>query len=175
MNDVAAFVGGGPGGDERQTSTASDEEITGASLWLLCEAGSHRFALPVTNVIETMRILPLETIASAPAIVLGLSIIRGDTVPVIDTARLFGGEFVRYERLVSARTSSRTVAFAASAVIAVQSIADTKCHELPPLLQDADAIAAIARLDGEFAFLLQTARVVPDDLSIADGDQQRGA
>ena len=32
-------------------------------LWLLCTAGSHRFALPMASVVETMRMLPVEAVS----------------------------------------------------------------------------------------------------------------
>jgi purine-binding chemotaxis protein CheW len=153
---------------ERSSEAGSDAESV-ADLWLLCTAGSHRFALPIADVIETMRALPVETIAGAPPFVRGLSVIRGAAVPVLDTARLFGGAAAHYERLIAVRTGARTIAFAASAVLAVQSITGSGPDELPPLLQDADTIGAIARLDEELVFFLRTARALPDDFHV-DGD-----
>jgi len=155
-----------------KAAVAVSDDIAAADLWLLCKAGSHCFALPMCNVIETMRTLPIETIASAPPIVLGLCVIRGMAVPVIDTARLFGGEAARYERLVTVRTGERIVAFAASAVLAMQSIEPGRLGELPPLLRDADAIAAVGRLDEDLVFFLHAARAMPDDF-LVKGDTER--
>lgn len=145
-----------------------------ADLWLLCAAGSHHFALPMANVIETMRMLPVETVVGAPPLVCGLSVIRGAAVPVIDTVRLFGGESAHYERLVTVRTGERTVAFAASAVFTVQSIKDSGRERLPPLLRDAHTIAAIARLDQELVFFLHAARALPDDFRVDDDAGSEG-
>jgi purine-binding chemotaxis protein CheW len=163
-NAAATDRGNTIAGRFRQSDSAAE---SGADLWLLCTAGSHRFALPIANVIETMRVLPVETVAGAPSFVRGLSVIHGAAVPVLDTARLFGAEAARYERLVTVRTGERTVAFAASAVLAVQSIDGSQPDELPPLLQDADTIGAVARLDEELVFFLRTARALPDDFHVS--------
>ncbi len=137
-------------------------------LWLLCTAGLHRFALPMANVIETMRMLPVEAVDGPPRLVCGLSIIRGAAVPVIDTARLFDDEAARYERLVTVRIGERTVAFSASAVLGVQLIQGSECEEMPPLLRDAEVIGALARLDEQLVFFLRAARALPDDFHISD-------
>jgi purine-binding chemotaxis protein CheW len=156
------------------TAGRSAEPVFGAQrasadLWLVCTAGPHRFALPASSVIETMRMLPIETVAGAPPFVCGLSVIRGAAVPVLDTARLFGTEAARYQRLVTVRIGERTAAVAASAVVALQSIDGGELDELPPLLRDADAIGAIARLDEELVFFLRAARVLAGDF-YANGD-----
>ena len=139
-------------------------------LWLLCQAGSHRFALPMANVIETMRMLPIEAVSGPPRLVCGLSLIRGAAVPVIDTARLFDDEAARYQRLVTVRTGERTVAFAASAVLGVQLIRGSQREEFPPLLRDAEVIEALARSDEQLVFFLRVARALPDDFHISDND-----
>jgi len=136
--------------------------------WLLCTAGSHRFALPMANVIETMRMLPVEAVSGPPRLVCGLSIIRGAAVPVIDTARIFDDEAARYERLVTVRAGERTVAFSASAVLGVRLIQGSECEELPPLLRDAEVIGALTRLDKQLVFFLRAARALPDDFQIGD-------
>lgn len=140
-----------------RTETVSDEN------WLLCRVASHQFALPLQQVIETMRSQPVEAVAGAPAMVLGLSVIRGAPTPVIDTARLFDGEPGRGDLLVTVRTPSRTVAFAADSFVGVRSIEAKELDALPPLLRDAQAIAGLKTLDEELVFFLQAARVLPDE------------
>jgi purine-binding chemotaxis protein CheW len=147
---------------------AFPEKTPSTDLWLLCQAGSHRFALPMANVIETMRMLPVEAVSGPPRLVCGLSIIRGAAVPVIDTARMFDDEAARYERLITIRTGERTVAFAASAVLGVQLIQADECEELPPLLREAETITALTRLDERLVFFLRAARALPDDFHVND-------
>jgi purine-binding chemotaxis protein CheW len=132
--------------------------------WLLCRDGSHQFALPVPHVIETMRMLPIKSLAGAPPMVRGICIIRGAPTPVVDCALMFNERPAPSERLVTVRTGKRTVAFATQAVLGVQAIRVEALERLPPLLSNVQTIAAMRALDGELVFLLQIARVIPDDV-----------
>jgi purine-binding chemotaxis protein CheW len=165
-NAAARDPGKAAHGHHREAT--SHEKDHNADLWLLCQAGSHRFALPMANVIETMRLLPIEAVSGPPRLVCGLSIIRGAAVPVIDTARIFDDKAARYERLVTVRTGERIVAFAASAVLGVQLLQGSECAALPPLLRDAEVIAALARVDEQLVFFLRVARALPDDFHVND-------
>jgi len=140
-----------------------DGRKSASPYWLLCRAATHRFALPVADVIETMRMLPVEPVAGAPAMVRGLCVIRGTPTPVVDAAMLFDEKPAQGDRLVTVRTQTRTVALLADAVDGVRAIAAAELDELPPLLRDARTIAGMKTLDEELVFFLQTARAVPDD------------
>ena len=148
-----------------QPSVAVNGEHKGCTAdWLLCRVGSHQFALPVPQVIETMRMLPIEPLVGAPPMVRGLCIIRGAPTPVVDSASMFDDQPTQYERLVTVRTGKRTIAFATEAVLGVRAIRADELEQLPPLLSDVQTIAAMRALDGELVFLLQIARVIPDDV-----------
>ncbi|MGH6725160.1 MAG: chemotaxis protein CheW [Pseudolabrys sp.] len=143
--------------------TTNGEGKSASPHWLLCRVAAHHFALPVADVIETMRMLPVESIAGAPAIVRGLCVIRGVPTPVVDAAMLFDDEPAHGDRLVTARTQTRTVAFVADAVVGVRAIEATELDKLPPLLRDVQTIAVMKTLDEELVFFLQTARVLPEE------------
>jgi purine-binding chemotaxis protein CheW len=135
--------------------------------WLLCRAGSFVCALPLTNVIEIMRILRIEPIADAPDFVRGLAIIRGVATPVVDIAHLFGGSPAAPHRLVTVKAGTRVVALAVDSVLGVRSMDTAGITEaLPPLLRDAasDMVSAIGRLDADLLFFLNTAGIVPEAL-----------
>jgi purine-binding chemotaxis protein CheW len=144
----------------------NDAGGAGTATWLLCRAGTSTCALPIGQVIETMRIRPIEAVAGAPPYVRGLSIIRGAPVPVVEAGLMFGDRPALSERLVTMRIGSRTVALAVESVIGVRDIAAGTCAALPPLLRDAgrETIAAIGSLDAEFLFVLRIARIVPEDV-----------
>jgi purine-binding chemotaxis protein CheW len=141
----------------------SDQRQASATV-LLCRAGSHHFALPMQHVVETMRMLPVETVAGCPPIVLGISVIRGAPTPVIDAALLFDGQPGRYERLVTVRTGKRTIALATQAVVGVREMADDDLDDLPPLLGSVEEIAGLTTLDQHLVFLLRAARIISDDV-----------
>ena len=125
-----------------------------------------RCALPIEQVIEIMRPLPIEQIGGTPRYVRGLSIIRGAPVPVVDLGLVLGETATRATRLIALRTTTRTIALAVESVIGITAAADTTFDQLPPLLRDAaaDTVAAIAALDGELIVLLHAARLVPEEL-----------
>ena len=132
--------------------------------WLLCRAGSHHFALPMQQVVETMRMLPIEQVAGCPPIVCGVSVIRGAPTAVIDAALLFDDQPGRRERLVTVRTGRRTIALATQAVVGVREMADDELDDLPPLLGDVEAIAGLTTLDQQLVFLLRAARIISDEI-----------
>ena len=150
---------------ERSDGVAS----AGRTSWLLCRAGSHLCAIPLAQVIEIMRHLPIETIAGAPPFVRGLCVIRGAVVPVIDSGLLLGEVATDAARLVAIRTGSRTAALAVDLVLGIHALADDVRNALPPLMRNAasETIAAVGTLDAELLFFLRTTLSVPEDLPIA--------
>ena len=146
-----------------QALPAKNDEL---AMFLLCRVRARWCALPLRHVIETMRPLPTTPIPGAPSFVVGLAIIRGMPVPVVDLSRLLSGIDTLPTRLVCVRTERGRVALAVDHVHGVRSLASESLHALPPLLQCADAqvIAAVGMLDAELLLVMQIARVVPEDL-----------
>ncbi len=135
--------------------------------FLVARSGAVLCALPIAQVAETMRPLPVEPLGSMPAFVLGISIIRGVPVPVVDCARLLGagpGAPGRYLTLKPG--GERHVALAVDAVLGVRDLAQAAFRELPPLLREAGAetLAALSALDAELLVCLHGARLVPESV-----------
>ncbi|HVZ36331.1 MAG TPA: chemotaxis protein CheW, partial [Polyangiaceae bacterium] len=59
---------------------------------LVCRVRARLCALPVTQVVETLRPLPAERLAGMPAFVTGVGMIRGEPVPIVDPGLLLGDE-----------------------------------------------------------------------------------
>jgi purine-binding chemotaxis protein CheW len=137
---------------------------TGQEDWLLCHAGSSHYALPLGNVVEIMRVLPIEPIADAPLYVLGLSIIRGTPALVIDVALMCGGHTAPFHQFITTTAGRQIVALAVNRVLGVRSI--KAGAPLPPLLREAASglVSTIGRLDAELLLFLSKARIVPDEL-----------
>jgi purine-binding chemotaxis protein CheW len=151
-----------------------------ADVVLVCRVGSWLCALPIAQVEETMRPLPVEPLAAGPAFVLGLSIIRGVPTPVVDTGALLGArDRRRPSRLVVLRLQdgNRRVALAMEAVLGVRTIPTAVLDQLPPLLRDAsrDVLTAVGALDDAFLLALHAGRLVPEsvwDALAAGGEPQ---
>ncbi|MDI1327193.1 MAG: chemotaxis protein CheW [Brevundimonas sp.] len=139
---------------------------TNSKNWLVCRLDSRLYALPLENVIETMRPLPIEPLARSAEFVLGLCIHRGIPAPVFDTGLIFGERLAQPKRFVAIRIGSQVVVMAFDEVIGLRSIGLDAGAELPPLLRDADSdtVGAIGVLDAELLMFLNTARIVPEGL-----------
>jgi purine-binding chemotaxis protein CheW len=124
-------------------------------------------ALPVGVLAETMRPLPITPLPGSPRFVLGVSIIRGEPVPVIDVATLLvDADPTEPTRFVTVEVGERTAALAVDAVLGVRTLPPDEFDALPPLLEGAngDVIAAIGTLDAELLLVLRTGRLVPDSV-----------
>lgn len=112
-----------------------------------------------------MRPLEIDPFPGAPRFVLGVSVIRGLTVPVVDAGALLDESSpTRTRRLVLLRAGARRVALAVEAVLDVRRLPKTTTAELPPLLASsrADVVDALGTLDHELFVLLRSAQLVPD-------------
>jgi len=114
-----------------------------------------------------MRPLPIESLPSLPPFLIGLSIVRGAPIPVVDagyllTAKATGAAATRF---VTIKLGSRRAALAVDAVIGVRDLAAAAAHELPPLLHDAEELVqTIGALDADLLLVLRSARIVPESV-----------
>jgi purine-binding chemotaxis protein CheW len=133
---------------------------------LLCRIGDRLLAVPLVNVVETMRPLPVESFPSTSRFILGVSTVRGAVVPVIDVGCLTGGGAGNPGRFVTIGVDGRTVVLAVDAVVGVQSLDGASLYDLPPLLDsvDREIFAAIGTLDAELLVVLDTAFLVQDSV-----------
>jgi purine-binding chemotaxis protein CheW len=117
---------------------------------LIFGVGRLLCALPLANVLETVRPLPVQPLAEAGGGLLGVAVIRGRAVPVIDTARLLGDPGAVPRRFVTVETPNGTIAFATGAVHGVRaaqrSAATTPGADAAP---GGMLIEAVGVLDGQ--------------------------
>ena len=134
---------------------------------LLCRVRERLCSLPLEHVVETMRPLPVQSLAGSPAFVWGVSIIRGAAIPVVDVGIVLGTHAPpKPTRFVTIRTGENQVALSVEEVLGVREITLASLRELPPLLREAaaDVVYAIGTLDTNLLFALQGARIVPDSV-----------
>lgn len=135
------------------------------SALLVC-AGDHTCALRLSHVVEVMRALPVEALAGAPEMVLGLAVIRGNPVPVVHLGSLFHSESGACGRFVVVRAGERRVALAVDAIVGIRAFDPAAFGGMPPLLREAakSAVETVGALDSELLFVLNTAGIVPREL-----------
>jgi purine-binding chemotaxis protein CheW len=147
---------------------------------LLCRAGVHYCALPLTAVSETMRRLEVRAIAPCPAFVEGLTLVRGVAMPLVNLARLLGQlESAPAVRFVHVTTGSRSVAVGVDEVVGVRLIEVGSASDFPPLLGGVreQFVDALTTLDRELLLVLSSARLLPestwDSLLVGEATGQR--
>jgi purine-binding chemotaxis protein CheW len=110
---------------------------------------------------EVMRRCAVERVESAPNFTLGLALIRGESVPVVDAGVLLTGQACEGARFVVLRVSDRRVALAVDEVLGARRIDAGELGRLPPLLAGAqDLVRAIAVLDGRLVDVLESGRLI---------------
>jgi len=132
---------------------------------LVVSAGPHRVGVPLASVRETMRPLPVEPLRDAPPFTLGLSVIRGASVPVVDLGACLGRADARpsFSRFVTLAVGDRTVALAVESVEGVVTVNDAELEAMPPLFARAagGVVETLARHDAALLLVLEASRVVP--------------
>ncbi|MDB5581688.1 MAG: chemotaxis protein CheW [Bradyrhizobium sp.] len=124
-------------------------------------------ALPSIHVQETMRVLPTQLLAAAPDFVIGVALIRGMAVPVVDAGALLGEtDEPSATRFISLRIGDRSIALAVEAVLGVQELASSELQQLPPLLRDtsSEVMSALGTLDAELLSVLKLARTLTEPI-----------
>lgn len=123
-------------------------------------------ALPLASVEEIMRPLPVKPLEGMPPFVMGIAVIRGAPVPVVDTGSLLGRQGSSPTRFIALKVADRRVALAVDEVLGIRALPAETLGELPPLLRDAQrgAIELIGRLDAEFILVLRGGWLVPDSV-----------
>ena len=134
-------------------------------LALLGKVGGVICAWPVPQVREVMRRLPTEPVPGAPPFVRGLAIVRGAPIPVVDIALLLGEAVSDPAYFVTAAWNDGAVALAVDGLLGVRRLPHASLRTLPPLLGGADHefVSQIGALDDRLLFVLDSARIVPND------------
>ncbi|NUO54726.1 MAG: hypothetical protein HOV80_38285 [Polyangiaceae bacterium] len=138
----------------------------GAAKVVVCRIGERLCAVPLPHVIETMRPLKVEPLPAMPPFVLGLAIIRGEMVPVVDVACVLGSARSDYQRFVTLVVGGRVVALAVGEVIGVRVLPTVELEALPPIVAESagNLVAAITKADVDLILVLREFRMLADPI-----------
>jgi purine-binding chemotaxis protein CheW len=110
-----------------------------------------------------MRVQPVAAVDGAPEFVLGLAVIRGGPLPVVDLQRLLTGEPGAATRFVTLRVSERYVALAVPEVLGTRVVDSESLGATPPLLEDCPSVRrSLGALDGRLFEILESARIIEE-------------
>ena len=115
-----------------------------------------------------MRPLPIKHVAGTPGFVLGVSVIRGTPVPVVDLKALLENceNSPSFGRFLTLKVEDRQVVIGVDSVVGLRNMDLTQLGELPPLLQyvTADLIASVGSRDAQLLLVLRAARILTDEV-----------
>jgi purine-binding chemotaxis protein CheW len=150
--------------DHGATSKEIDTKLTLPEQVLVVRAGETNCALRIEDIIEQMRPLPVEPLVGAPPFVLGVALIRGSPLPVVDLRLLLHPKrpVAPAGRFVTLRVADHSLALAVDQVLDARAL-DAGFVSLPPLLQDAALIAALGVIDDGLLVVLRAARLLPEE------------
>jgi len=134
---------------------------------LIVEVESRVCALPLAHVIETMRPLPIESLADVPPFVRGVAIIRGIPTPVVDLGAMLGRLNECVERFVIVRIGQKQIALSVSTVLGIRDLERAMMiQELPSLLKGAskDVVEEIGTLDEQVLLILREGWELPAEV-----------
>jgi purine-binding chemotaxis protein CheW len=130
--------------------------------FLIVQAGALRCALPLSEVREIMRPLPLKKVSGLASGVLGIAVIRGAALPVLSLGRLLRqGEEVE-NRLVVMRTPGRDCALLVGSVHGISDVDASAWEQMPKLLARVDFADQIQAEDAELMVSLSMARLLAE-------------
>jgi purine-binding chemotaxis protein CheW len=133
---------------------------------LLVRSGGQICAVPLPQVEETLRPLPLQPLAGMPPYLSGLSVIRGTPTPVVDlTALLAGARGSPARRWVTLRLGARRAALAVDDVLGVSALGGDSAAALPPLVSKATsgAMGSLGALDEQLLWVLNATRLLSEE------------
>jgi purine-binding chemotaxis protein CheW len=139
----------------------------GAGTALVFLAGALYCALPLDQIIETMRPLPVQPLAGTGSTVLGICVMRGTPTPVVDVAGVLGGHTATVCRFVAVRTDRGPVALATGKVFGIQPVDTTVATgRQASLLSEAPTglIAGVGTFRGEPLLVLRDLGVLSDEI-----------
>ena len=143
--------------------------------------GAEEYAVNVAQVQEIVRLSTLTRVPHAPPYVEGVVNLRGRIVPVVDLARRFElppRERTKATRVIIAAVGGRTVGMLVDAVTEVLRLPDEAVDAAPQLLQDgirAEFVTGIGKLDGRLLIMLDLARVLSGEETLALDEMAAGA
>lgn len=125
------------------------------------------FCLPICDVAEVLRPLPIEPLSELPIFIKGISIIREVPVPVIDMGLLFGISSTQSpSRLIVLNLPERRVALTADEVIGIKEIEPTFLQDALPILGKvrSEIVSAIGVMDSRLLVTLKGGHIVSEEV-----------
>jgi purine-binding chemotaxis protein CheW len=141
----------------------------GSRCFLVVRAQEWMCALPLEEVEETMRPLPVTPVSAAPDFVRGVCLVRGAPAPVVSLARLLGGAAAQGSaghRFVSLRVPEGRLALEVEEVHGLRWLEEETVDSVPALLRATASghLQHLGSFDGRLLAMLAASRLLPEEL-----------
>ena len=141
----------------------------GSRCFLVVRAQEWMCALPLEEVEETMRPLPVAPVSAAPSFVRGVCLVRGAPAPVVGLSLLLGGSLAQASpgrRFVSLRASGGRLALEVDEVCGLRWMEEDTLDSVPPLLNATASghLQHLGSFDGRLLAVLGAAHLLPEEL-----------
>jgi len=125
-----------------------------SGLHVRVRVADEHYALPVADVLEVAELGDVTPVPAAGAAVLGVRNLRGQVLPVVDLATVFGLRPTQPERIVIAERGGLRAGFAVDAVAGVE--------QLPEASEEVDSrhLAGAALTDGTLVGVIDVGSVL---------------
>jgi purine-binding chemotaxis protein CheW len=128
--------------------------------FLIVRAGALRCALPLSQVREVMRLLPIKAADGLLPGVLGATVVRGNPLPVVGLPQLLKQSSANVSRFVVVTTLGRECVLAVDHVEAISSLEEAEWQRMPNLLQQISSADEIAAVDRDLIVTLDMGRLM---------------
>lgn len=130
---------------------------------LLCQVDTSYLALPISQIVEVTRPLPLTRLPDAPDWLAGVCVLRGEVTPVVDARRLLTDSPahdgpIEGERWVSLRANGKRAALAVDSVLRAHTL--PVGHASTPPLLASNVVSEFSALDAKLLMVLEGATLL---------------
>ncbi|PTL80637.1 chemotaxis protein CheW [Vitiosangium sp. GDMCC 1.1324] len=141
----------------------------GSRCFLVVRAQEWMCALPLEEVEETMRPLPVAPVSAAPSFVRGVCVMRGAPAPVVSLAMLLGGGQAQAstgQRFVSLRAPEGRLALEVEEVRGLRWLEEGTLDSVPALLRATASghLQHLGSFDGRLLAVLGASHLLPEEL-----------
>ncbi len=144
--------------------------------WVTFALAGESYALPVSSVLEILRVAGITRVPHAPRVVRGVTNMRGKVLPVVDLRVRLGfeaAELGSQSRILVASSRGRLLGLLVDAVQQVERIDRNAVQPPPPdvMTAQSDYIIGVSQLGERLVILLEVDLVLVVHESRAEGEQ----
>lgn len=123
----------------------------------------QEFALPLSSIVQVVRMVAITPVPEAPEIVKGMINVRGKVVPVIDLRRRFGLPSKPYglnTHLLIVRHAGQMIALVVDAVSGVLSMPNAYIEPPTDMGSQVEGVAAVGKLGSKLLLILDLGKLL---------------